>query len=272
MNIDTNQHNTLYHRVYTLGSMLFFGIIGSVGFWKDSHLSSLLILATCLSLVSIYEMRVRGWTVRTIIVCCVVYYALVWVVYQIVGPTLPEETDREVYLMPGNKPSPFSARAAGAGSNQHPDGAIAFFVGSNEFWSTHEGRYDVITIDGMPLVTMEKSDGGLLFSVDVFNSEKKIVAKIRNNKPVLIPKNYSYKNRSTDRSTLTLHDDYDKEILYVEYLNKSAVLLKGVFTGPGGTTIAVDDNQISTSLGSTMEYCSMDAPKGLRASKDRVNF
>jgi hypothetical protein len=252
--------------------MLFFGVIASVGFWKDSHLFSLLILSTCLSLASIYEMHVRGCTVPTIIGFCVVFYALAWIVYQLVGPNLPEETDREVYLMPGNKPSPFSACAGGAGSSQPPDGSIAFFVGSNEFWSTHDGEYDVITIDGMPLVTMKKSDGGLLFSVDVFNAEKKIVAKIRNNKSILIPKNYSYKDRSTDRSTLTLHDDYDKEILYVEYLNKSAVLLKGVFTGPGGTTIAVDANQIATSQGSTMEYCSMDAPRGLRVAKDRVNF
>lgn len=107
----------------------------------------------------------------------------------------------------------------------------------------------------------------------MFNTEGKLVAKIRNNKSILIPKNYSYVERSADRSTLTLHDDYDKEILYVEYLNKSAVLLRGIFTGPGGTNIFVDNNQIATSGGnSIMEHCSMDAPEGMRVTKDRLRF
>jgi hypothetical protein len=248
----SNQYKTLHHRVYVLGVTVLGGVIAAAGFWKDSHLIALLILATFIVLASIYEMHVRGWSIRAIIWFFALCYSLAWIVYQIVGPNLPEETDREVYLMPGNKPSPFSACAAGAGSNKPPNGSIAFLVGSNEFWSTHEGEYNVITIDGKPIVTMKKSEEGLLFSVDMFNTEKKIVAKIRNNKSILTPKNYSYKDRSADRSTLTLHDDYDREILYVEYLNRSAVLLKGVFTGHSGTTIAVDDNQIATSQCSTV--------------------
>jgi hypothetical protein len=270
---EADQHKSLHHRVYVFGLSIFSIVIAAAGFWKDSHLFTLLIIATLLVLVSIYEMRVRGWGVRPILGFCVLYYVLAWIAYQIVGPNFPQETDREVYLVPGNKASSFSACAAGAGSSTPPNGSIAFIVGSNEYWSTQGGEYNIITIDGKPIVTMKKVEKGLLFSVDVFNTEGKLVAKIRNNKSILIPKNYSYIERSADRSALTLHDDYDKEILYVEYLNKSAVLLRGTFTGPSGTNIFVDNNQIATSGGnSIMEQCSMDAPEGMRVTKDRLRF
>jgi hypothetical protein len=95
---------------------------------------------------------------------------------------------------------------------------------------------------------MKKAESGLLFSVEVFNLEKKLAAKIRNNKSILIPKNYSYNERLKDRSTITLYDDYDKAILYVEYFNKWTVLIRGVFTGPNGTTIVISENRILGSV------------------------
>jgi hypothetical protein len=107
----------------------------------------------------------------------------------------------------------------------------------------------------------------------MFNTEGKIVAKIRNNKSILIPKNYSYMERSADRSTLTLHDDYDKEILYVEYLNKSAVSLRGILTGPNGTTIGLFDKGVVAPQRIVISnYCSMNAPQGMRVSKDGMTF
>jgi hypothetical protein len=152
------------------------------------------------------------------------------------------ETDKEAYLIPSNKPTPRGP--CDLVSTKQPDGTVAIFAGSNEFWSDVSGQIDILTLDGTPVVTTRKSERGLLFSIEMFNLEKKLVAKISDNKSILIPKNYAYNKRSKDRSTITLFDDFDKEVLYVEYLNNRTVLIRGVFTGPNGTTVAINDNEI----------------------------
>ena len=119
---------------------------------------------------------------------------------------------------------------------------------------------------------MKKSDRGVLFDIEMFDLNKKLVANIKNNKSILVPKNYDRKDRSIDRSTLSLYDDYDKEILHVEYLNDKTVLIRGVFTGPNGTTIVVDDNQILSSirLSGNLRNCWADVPEGYSLSGLRM--
>jgi hypothetical protein len=216
------------------------------------------------SIASIYEMRVRDWTAGPIIGFCCICYALAWVLYQVVGPNFPMETDKEAYLIPSNKPTPRGP--CDLVSTKQPDGTVAIFAGSNEFWSDVSGQIDILTLDGTPVVTTRKSERGLLFSIEMFNLEKKLVAKISDNKSILIPKNYAYNKRSKDRSTITLFDDFDKEVLYVEYLNNRTVLITGVFTGPNGTTVAINDNEILLGFnhGGAGASCWANFPGGIK--------
>jgi hypothetical protein len=105
VSVDLNQYNSLYHRIYILALPLVAGAVAAISTWKDDHLFALLILATFVAVASIYEMHVRGWSAWPIVAFCVVCYVLAWVAFQIVGPNLPIETDKEVYLIPGNKPA-----------------------------------------------------------------------------------------------------------------------------------------------------------------------
>ncbi len=66
----------------------------------------------------------------------------------------------EVYLTPGNERAP---RAACDSIQTKPHNAIAFLVGSNEFWSTRDGESDIITLDETTVVSMAKSERGILF-------------------------------------------------------------------------------------------------------------
>jgi hypothetical protein len=235
--------------------------------WKESHLVALLILASFVALILVYELYTRGWDFWPIAGFSLGCYVLAWIIFQIVGPNLPVETDSEIYLVPGNKPTP-DAPCNHISQTTLPMGGIAFLVGSNEFWSSRSGETDVITLDGKPVVSMKRSDRGLLFDVEMFDLNKRLVAKITNNKSILVPKNYSYKEHLPHGSTLALSDDYDKEILYVDYLNDKTILIRGVFTGPKGTTIVVDDNQILRSIkeSGVSQNCWGDMPKGYSVS------
>jgi hypothetical protein len=266
------EDKSLYHRVYILGLALLGAAVTSVLAWKESHLVALLIFASFVALVLIYELHTRGWGSRSITGFSLGCYVLAWIIFQIVGPNLPAETDSEVYLVPGNKTTP-NGPCDDNSLTIPPKGAIVFLVGSNEFWSSRSGESDIITLDGKAIVSMKKSDRGLLFDIEMFDLNKKLVAKIKNNKSILIPKNYSRKERSTDRSTLTLYDDYDKEILYVDYLNDQTILIRGIFTGPNGTTIVANDSQILGSVtgSGVFENCWGNKPKGLSLSGDKIN-
>jgi hypothetical protein len=264
------QYKSLYHRVYSPGMALLVGTVSAGAFWKESHLVALLIFTSFVALILIYELPVRGWGAGSITGFSHGCYVLAWIIFQIVGPNRPIETDNEVYLISGNKPTPEPP----CGNYKPPKGAIAFFVGSNEFWSSHDGEIHVITLDGKHVVTMKRSERGLLFDIEMFDLTKKLVAKLKNNKSILVPKNYNHKDLSLDLSTLTLYDDYDKEILYVDYLNDKTVLIRGVFTGPNGTTIVVEDDQILRSIKVPGDYknCLADKPEGYSFSGLQATF
>jgi hypothetical protein len=169
------QYKSLYHRVYILGLPLLGAAVTSALAWKESHLLALLILASFAVLVSIYELRVRGWDAGPIAAFSVCWYVLAWIVFLLVGPNLPVETDSEVYLVPGNKPAP--PAPCDRFATKQPNGSIAFLIGSNEFWSSRDGGSNIITLDSKPIVSMKKSDRGLLFDIEMFDLNKKLVAK-----------------------------------------------------------------------------------------------
>jgi hypothetical protein len=68
-----------------------------------------------------------------------------------------------------------------------------------------------------------------------------------------------------------LYNDYDNEILYVDYLNDKTILIRGVFTGPKGTTIVVDDNgiRLSDRLPGNIANCWANMPEGISVSGNK---
>jgi hypothetical protein len=243
MPIETNSHKDLHHQIFVILPTLLAGVGIALALWNINHLAALIVLSSTVVAVSIYEMHVRDCSTALITTVCFIYYALALVAYRFVGPNPHVETDREVYLIPANKPTPHAA--CDGFPTKQSEGSIAILAGSNEFMSNVDGGvFNIITLDKKPVVTMKKSEGGLLFSVDLFDPSYKLVAKISDNKSILIPKNYSYNKRSEDLSELTLYDDQDKELLYVEYLNAHTLLIRGMFSGPDGTAISISDDQI----------------------------
>lgn len=205
--------------------------------WHESHGRALLQGTVGLCAVLLIEFPLKSWIALS---ASISVFAFLFYLY--VGPNLPEDTDRLAYLIPSNRPTPHTF--CDTTGEAPPLGTVAIIIGSNEFWTTLTREAPIITLDDKVIMSMGRSDKGLLFSVEMFDLTKKLVAKIQDNKAILIPERYSYKERSEDRSALTLYNEYDTEILHIDYLNPRAVLIRGVFTGPEGTTVAIDDNAI----------------------------
>ena len=238
--------------------------------WNSNHLIALVAMATFAALALGSELYAQGWSELSIAGFCAACYVAAWIIFEIVGPSLPTETDREVYLIPGNKPAPDSV--CGGSQKNLPNGAIAFFLGSNEFWTTDDMQNNILTLDDGLTIAMKRKEDGLLFSVEMFDTEKKLVAKINNNKSILISKNYSY-NERPDRSTLSLYDDHDREMLHIEYLNKQNVLIRGVLTGRNGTTIFITDDFIIVPGPNALSgTCHGNAPEGMRITANSMRF
>jgi hypothetical protein len=254
--------------------------------WNSNHLAALLAMATFGALALGIELHSEGWGNTPIIVFCAACYLAAWVIFQIVGPIPPIETDREVYLTAGNKPTPNGGcdsapkNIPNAVSNPQnipvasrvPKNAIAFFLGSNEFWTTGDFHNNILTLDNQPVISMRKTELGLLFSVEMFDPERKLVAKISSNKSILVPNNYSYKLRP-DQSILSLYNDHDEEILYIQYLNRHDVVIRGLFTGQYGTSIRITDDWIIGTKGQAIGgSCLENMPEGLRMIDDHIKM
>jgi hypothetical protein len=264
----TNKASIIRHIIYVVLPLIVAGVVFAYDIWSLHHLASLLTLATFILLPFATEAFIKDWSIGRILSACLTCYGGALIAYLIVGPNLPLDTDTVAYLIPANKPTPKGP--CEAMKEKQPEGSVALFAGGNEFWSNLEGGlFKIITLDDKPVVTMKKTQSGLLFSIDLFGQDGKIATKIRDNKAILISKNFGYPTRSNDRSALSLYDDYDEEILYVEYLNNNAVLIRGVFNGPKGADIAITDNEIiQRNYGNRMSRtCALDSD-GISFSMD----
>lgn len=266
-----NNHNDLYHWVYVFGTTFLVGLVDFAFFWKENHFIALLILAFWIALISIYELGVRRFTwvfiLGFVMLCCSLagLTHLHW-------PDIPEDTDREAYLWPSAKPPPSGLCEA---KGHLPTGAAKVFLGSNENWVLGSNDTPILTLDERPILTAKVSDGALLFSLDVFDQKHRIIAKIRDDKAVLIPARYSYKVRSDDKSELVLFDEYDREIFRVQVFQSNALIVTGRFVGPDGTSVYVDSHGVHMNIRldrGVSGNCLIGSRFGLKISKNGLSL
>jgi hypothetical protein len=85
----------------------------------------------------------------------------------------------------------------------------------------------------------------VLVNADFYDENGNLSVRITHNEFHLISGQYSYRDRSEDRSELAVYNKAGKEMLYLRYINPKAVVLRGLFSSPDGTTISIDDERVS---------------------------
>jgi hypothetical protein len=233
MTIEERSKKILWLAVYVLW------IIGDVeGFWDRWHWFCILLAVGGTCCVAFAEFTAKPASILSI-VAVIVGLAIYWYV----GPNLPTETEIHGWLLPANEATPPN----GCTDMGHPPpaGSILFVAGRNGAWTAAQSKSVVLNVGNSDRLYVERDGQGLAFDADIFDENGILSARIIKNEFHLIPGQYSYQERSADRSKLTVYDKTGREMLYVDYANANSVLVRGLFSTQDGTRVRIDDNAIT---------------------------
>jgi hypothetical protein len=125
-----------------------------------------------------------------------------------------------------------------------PSDVIMLIAGRIGAWTRRSGKSNVLQIGDNVMLSMQRDGKRLAFDADIRNEQGKLVAHISHNEFHLVPGEYSYQERSDNRSKLTVYDKQGEKMLEVYYVNPNAVLIQGTFKSPDKTEVKIDERQI----------------------------
>lgn len=163
----------------------------------------------------------RAFLVCSAVVICggpVIYFAIPQPASEAPQPTIG-------WLQPANEPTPDN----GCGSVPVP----ILVLGDTGFIpkSLKEG-FTVLQIGSCTPTTIQQGPYGIAVSTDLYSKKGEFIGTLRNNGYTVTGDKKLIVERSGDLSTLVVHDPDGVELLYVRYLNPSAIQLRGIFACP----------------------------------------
>jgi hypothetical protein len=155
-------------------------------------------------------------------------------------PASPPQPDVEVIgtLQPGNELAPAGACAA----NPADPNSWVLLIGTAGIIFNGPIDFPFLTVGNCPVLTISRDSSGVSVSADLFDDGGRLIATIKNNEFHAISGTSTRVERDHDLSKLVIMQG-QQELLFVNYLNKSTVRVRGVFGCPGHHTVPVRDNQ-----------------------------
>jgi hypothetical protein len=228
------EHGDLYHYVYVFGATLGVGLIDFLFFWHDNHLIALLIGAAWLALVSVFELRHdRKWQIGVPIG----RFAAALIANYIIGPVRMPEIEVIGTLQPGGDPEPQNGCPA---SNSPEAWKILFGTSGIQFGSY--GEYPLLQVGSCKVIFVKRGPDGISVSADLFDGKGRLVAAIKNNEFHALTGDNVRVDRGHSLSTLTVRDGDGNELLFVNYLNRATVRVRGLFGCYGYRLVPVRDD------------------------------
>lgn len=158
------------------------------------------------------------------------------------------ETETSGVLRPANDPTPPNA------CGEVPKEALLLVLGTSGAWSK-EFPHTVLRVAGQDLLWIDRKKGGITVSAKIFSSDSKIVAELEDNEFHLNPGNH-FRRKRPDRHTLIVYDQHGRQVLYVRHINPTAIKLLGVFHGPSGVTVKIEEERLLLPRGNVFKgYC-----------------
>ena len=158
------------------------------------------------------------------------------------------ETDTSGLLRPASEPTPPTP----CGSTI-PKGALILLLGDSASYTT-ASHQTVIKVAGEDLLSIDRKDSGIAITAKIFSADRRIVAKITDNEFAINPSNY-FRRERPDHHTLAVFDQQDQRVLYVRYLNASAIKLLGTFHTARGIVRINEHEVVLPGGGSFARFC-----------------
>ncbi len=215
-------------------SLLLFWAFLSGGSLLPLRWPVVLAVATALGMLSAHELVLRdvpqGWVLGSLffILAGTGGAYLVWLYLQPPEPSGP--------LVAAGEPSPPWECAQTA----DPDGLLMAF-GTDRVLGKGPGPFAPLVVDDCVVMKLARADGGLMVRAFGYDWNNDLAFRVMDN--IYEPAEpLQLRALRPDRSTFLLRDRFGKEVLYVRYLNRNAVRIRGRFLcGEAPQAIIHDD-------------------------------
>ena len=108
------------------------------------------------------------------------------------------------------------------------------------------------------VLSLQTSANGAAIDAEIYDDRGNLLGNINNNKLTISSDKGLTIERSGDLSTIIVHDDKDRELIYVRYLNKTTFKIRGIFTCPTPTLRTVSFNDSPVFGTNELHVCSGD--------------
>lgn len=213
-------------------------LIGAFALWQEHPFLALLAVAFGIPALLLED---GALYYRTVLLISMVLLMVALVIYHFAPDVVRVETEVHGWLLPASEPTPPNTCDA---HEKIPLGSLLFVAGTNAIVSTSQGKSLVISVGNNNQLFVERDGDKLAFDAEIHDNSGSLVARVIRNEFHLISGEYSYQERSDDRSKLTVYDKQGNEMLYVDYANPTTVIIRGMFVGQDGTRVKIDSNQI----------------------------
>jgi hypothetical protein len=203
--------------------------------WHHSHFWTLAI-----ALIGIVALLLLdgGFSWRQIAASATVVLAACVVIYIVAPEQVAPDVEIIGTLQPGSLADPPN-NCPGATSPE----AWRIMIGNNAMQFNDPVEVSLLQIGSCKVVTVKRDESGLSVAADLFDEKGKLIATIKNNEFHALSGAGARVDRDHDLSKLIVFNGEGQEILFVHYLNKTTVRVRGVFGCPGHSLVPVRDNQ-----------------------------
>jgi hypothetical protein len=223
-------------RLIGCGLLVWAFAVGSYSF--PATLSAAIALVTLLSLLTTYELMIRDIGPEYALGAMMAIIVAVMGCYGLWRATQPPEPSGA--LLPAGEPSPTTICR-----EKPPADTLAMYFGTSRVIGRGPGPYAPFVVDGCPVLKLLRKGGGLMVRATGYDWSNDVAFMVSDN--VYTPMEpLQLRVLRPDRSTFVLLDRFDQEVVYVRYLNRGAVRIRGRFLCGEGPQAVIRDAGIFT--------------------------
>lgn len=164
-------------------------------------------------------------------------------------------------LRPGGAATPPNGCDLTHPRSKVPADEFRIILGTNAI-PAGDGKCTALGVGTCKALTLDRTPRGVTVDAELYDATGKLVVSVHDNMVDAITNERIHVSNGGSLDTLTVTNERNEELLYVRYLNPSAIVVRGVFRCEGHDPVAVTDEQIGGnlhSIDSCFSGCRSDA-------------